>query len=331
MSGITWELIDRYLAHQCAEVERDLVERWLEEESSRLIIAELLSEAAAARTQYSSKASLSRRAELLTAMPRQPPRVVQLKPVRLVAFAATISVVVLLGWRLYAGSYTASPAGPVRIATTPPGQRAILYLADGTRVMLGVASTLRSPAEFGTGRREVDLTGEAYFEVSADERRPFVVRAGDVVARDMGTSFLVRAYPDEPHARIVVREGRVAMGGVGNPDTARLSQIAPGQLGRLLDDGSPVVEPADTAAYFSWTEGRLTIDNKPLREALPQLSRWFDLDFRLGDSALANIPLTATLGSRLSPDMLDLLARSLGARQERTGRTVTLYLATGIH
>jgi transmembrane sensor len=152
----------------------------------------------------------------------------------------------------------------------------------------------------------VELSGEAYFEVASDSGRPFVVRAADIIARDLGTSFLVRAYPDERHARIVVREGRIAMGAAAHPGNAGMSMIAPGQLARLLPDGSPVVEQADTAAYFSWTEGRLTLDNIPFRDALPQLSRWYDLDFHLADSALGDVPISATLASRLSPDLLNL-------------------------
>jgi transmembrane sensor len=85
------------------------------------------------------------------------------------------------------------------------------------------------------------------------------------------------------------------------------------------------VELADTAAWFAWTEGRLVFDNTPLREALPQLSRWFDLEFRLADSSMGDVPLTATLRTQPTSDVLDNLAASLGMRQRQEGRTVTLY------
>ena len=100
--------------------------------------------------------------------------------------------------------------------------------------------------------------------------------------------------------------------------------IRPGEQGRLSPDGVPLVEPADTAAYFAWTRGTLVFDGTPLREALPQLSRWYDLEFRLADTALGSIPLSGSLDRTLTDERLELLASSLGLRQTRSGRVVTL-------
>jgi transmembrane sensor len=332
MTIITWQLLERFLSDDCAEGERDLVERWLGEKPSRLEAAVALSNATMFPNDSANDVWAALRRRLISInRPLDHPGQDRLRIVKAMAFAA-IAVGALLAVRhAIRGATRSSPPPSIRVARTPAGQRASFHLSDGTRVMLAAASTLRSPVEFGTGPREVELSGEAYFEVAPDSGRPFVVRAADIIARDLGTSFLVRAYPDEGHARIVVREGRVAMGAAAHPNNAGMSMIAPGQSGRFLPDGSPVVEEADTAAYFSWTEGRLTLDNIPLRDALPQLSRWYDLDFHLADSALGDVPISATLASRLSPDLLNLLARSLGMRQVRNGRTVTFYPASGIH
>jgi ferric-dicitrate binding protein FerR (iron transport regulator) len=218
-----------------------------------------------------------------------------------------------------------APAEAIRVAATAPAERATFRLPDGTQVMLGVASTLRYPAAFTDGRRAVALEGEAYFDVIHEEQRPFIVLAGDLVAMDLGTQFTVRAYPDDPDARVVVREGKVAIRAAGDGVSERV--VAPGQLGRLTEGNVPTVEHVDTAAYFAWTEGRLVFDDTPLREALPQLGRWFDLEFRLADSTLGDVPLSATLKSRPTPDVLDNLAASLELRQRQEGRIVTLYSA----
>lgn len=211
--------------------------------------------------------------------------------------------------------------GAVQIARTAPGQRATLRLPDGTRVVLGVASTLRYPRAFARGARQVSLEGEAYFEVVHDKERPFAVGAGDLLATDLGTEFTVRSYPEDPGARIVVRQGRVAIrAAAGSVEQV----VAPGQLGRLGRDRRPMVEPADTAAWFAWIQGRLMLDAVPLREALPQLSRWFDLEFRLADSALGDVRLSATLRTEPTADVLNNLAASLGLKLRRSGRIVTL-------
>jgi transmembrane sensor len=239
--------------------------------------------------------------------------------------------VAALAWRvaLSLRSDVPSPAVAMRVVTTPRGQRASFRLPDGTSVILGVASTLRHPVAFGAGRREVELEGEAYFAVVHDESRPFAVRAGEIVAVDLGTEFVVRAYRDDQHARVVVREGKVALrAATARDDSLSRVLLSPGQLGRLAGDGTPMAEPADTSVYFAWTEGRLVFDDVALRDALPQLSRWYDLEFRLADSTLGEVPLTATFKNQPTEDVLDLLAAALGMRQSRSGRTVTFYSAT---
>jgi ferric-dicitrate binding protein FerR (iron transport regulator) len=212
---------------------------------------------------------------------------------------------------------------PARVAATGAGERATFRLPDGTRVMLGVASRLRYPAQFGAAAREVSVDGEAYFDVAHDADRPFTVQAGELVAKDLGTQFTVRRYPEDPGARVVVREGRVAIRAAA--DGALEGVVAAGQRGGLGRGGAPFVEAADTGRYFAWTHGRLVLDKVPLREALPELERWFDLEFRLADRALGDVPLSATLKTKPTADVLNSLAASLGMRQRQTGRTVTLY------
>jgi len=347
MSDIDWELLDRYLAGEATAEERARVEAWLAEDPEHwaqlAALRDAIAQAALAEPAVEqAKAEVWARlqAELGgaggaggTRPPRTGARAFTVASRRPWSTAAQIAAALVLsvagalgvGALLFRGRPPA-PAAAVRVATTARGERAMLRLPDGTRVMLGVASTLRYPADFAAGPRGVSLEGEAYFEVVHDERRPFVVRAGELVATDLGTEFTVRAYPEDAGARVVVREGRVALraaASAGAPGRV----VAPGQLGRLGAGQAPAVEPADTAAYFAWTEGRLVFDGTPLRDALPQLSRWFDLEFRLADSTLGGVPLTATLKTQPTPDVLDNLAASLGMRQRRLGRTVTLSSA----
>lgn len=227
---------------------------------------------------------------------------------------------------------TRAPAatGDTRVVSTQRGQQATLRLPDGTRVMLGVASALRYPAAFGRNGREVAVDGEAYFEVEHNDRQPLVVRAGDVVATDVGTAFSVRAYQEDGHAQVVVREGRVALRGAAPHRSGAHDgsvTLTAGQLGRLSQTGEPVMRAADTAAAFAWMQGWLVFDGTPLRDALPQLSRWYDLEFRLADSSLGRIPLAARLSNQPTPDALAFLAASLGLRHVRQGNLVTFYPA----
>ena len=248
------------------------------------------------------------------------------------ASAAAAAVLVAVGGGMWLGadrdrSQVAEAPGPMRVRETARGERADFRLIDGTRVMLNVASRIRVPADFGERNRTVYLEGSAYFDVVHDDGRPFAVHAADIVAKDLGTEFVVRAYPEDAHASVVVRTGKVVLRGVGASDTSAQGLLGPGQIGRLDADGRPLVRRADLAAHFAWTTGTLVIDGTPLRDALPELSRWFDLDFRLADSSLGEIPLAATLTNQPTDEALSFLAASLGLRQVRQGRVVAFYPA----
>jgi transmembrane sensor len=350
MSEIDRELLERYLSGDTSADESARVEAWLAEDPDRW--AQLagvressggaaLNEPAVEEAKAEVWARLARKMgwpEKLSVSgrgrrPYRPGREFVPSPHRPWHTAWQLAAALLialaggsaLGLLLFR-SRPAAPAPMTRIAVTTPGQRGVFRLSDGTQVVLGVASTLRYPAAFTDGSREVSLEGEAYFEVVHDTHRPFVVRAGDLVAKDLGTEFTVRAYPEDAGARVVVREGRVAIRAAA-AEAAPERVVAPGQLGRLGSGQEPTVEPADTAALFAWTEGRLVFDGTPLRDALPQLSRWFDLDFRLADSTLGDVPLTATLRTQPTTDVLNNLAASLGMKQRRAGRIVTLHSA----
>ena len=332
MSGMDWELLDRYLARECTAEERERVERWMEAAPLNRRRVELLLEAISAapatprvgvRESIERQLDAPRKGFSLGAQPAQS------------ALTKVAVLLLVVGGGVLAGRAllspepeTPRPAPAMRVVTTPPGQRASFRLPDGTSVMLGVASTLRHPLGFGAGRREVELEGEAYFEVVHDENRAFAVQAGDIVVEDLGTQFVVRAYRDDRHARVVVREGKVGLRAASAQDASARQVLLPGQLGRLERNGTPVVERVDTSAYFAWTEGRLVFDDVALRDALPQLSRWYDLEFRLADSSLGRVPLTATFRNQPTEDVLDLLAASLGMRQVQSGRTVTFHSAT---
>jgi transmembrane sensor len=342
MSEIDWELLDRYLAYDATPEERARVEAWLAEDlehwaqlaalrdaRERAALSDEAVEQAKVQVWARIAGALDRAREQVPHRPSAPREFALAAPRRWNAWAQLAAALVLviggaLALRALRSHVHAPAPIAMRIATTGRGERTLLHLPDGTPVMLGVASTLRYPVTFGARSREVLLEGEAYFEVVHDERRPFVVRAGELIAKDLGTEFTVRAYPEESRAQVVVREGRVSIRAAGSAIAAE-RMVAPGELGRLGTGNEPVVEPADTALYFAWTEGRLVFDRTPLREALPELGRWFDLDFRLADTALGGVPLTATLTTQPTPEVLANLAASLGLRMRREGRRVTLY------
>jgi transmembrane sensor len=343
MSDLDWDLVDRCLAGQATVAEREQLERAMAEDPEKAaLLAALRSalesmEGEVTRDEVDALwAGLARRAGFdPVGQGSRPER----RPVKFalagtsrprsrwpfaLAAAAVLAVGAGLAVREFREGSQSSRPSEDQVVTVPRGQRAQFRLADGTQVLLGGGSTLRHPHDFNAGAREVSLEGEAYFTVEHDPRRPFRVRAGNLVATDLGTEFVVRAFPETEGAEVIVRSGSVAVRPLqpGGESQAGAT-VRPGELGRIDAGGQTRVERADTAVFFGWTTGTLVFDSTPLRDALPQLSRWYDLDFRLDDSSLGAIPLSGRLGQTLTPARLDLLAASMGLKQVQRGRTVT--------
>jgi ferric-dicitrate binding protein FerR (iron transport regulator) len=185
---------------------------------------------------------------------------------------------------------------------------------------------VRVPSGYGRGARDVYLEGQAYFGVTHDARQPFAVHAANAVVRDVGTRFGVRAYPEDSRVRVVVADGVVALTDSGAMGRQRApSRLAAGTLGEIDRAGAVALTASvDTALYLSWTSGRLVFREMPLREALPELGRWYNLEFQVAGAVPDGMALTATFGTEPVDHALSALGIALGMRVERAGRAVTL-------
>ena len=248
--------------------------------------------------------------------------------------AASILCVSLGIWPL--GSRGVSPAGSTQLGehsyATARGERAVITL-DGATVVLGPESVLRISGSYGVRDRTVSLTGHAYFDVAHDAGRPFRVWAGGVLAEDIGTRFDIRAYGRDSVTRLLVADGAVAMhirripADRSHDSAAPLSSVVVtrGMMATAGADGVVRVRSGlATDRYLSWSGGRLAFDDTPLPEVAAELSRWYDLDIRLGDPGLASRTLTASFDDPPAA-VLVALESALGVRAIRVGRVVTLY------
>jgi transmembrane sensor len=216
-----------------------------------------------------------------------------------------------------------SPARDV--VNAPLGQRVAVTLPDGSSITLAAGSTASWVRGFRGGAREIMLDGEAFFDVVHDDQRPFLVRARDGVAQDVGTRFIVRAWPELAQVEVAVEDGIVAFADSAAARTKPVSQrvqLHAGQRGRLAGDGSVAVRRADSAA-FSWLTGTLAFADAPANEAIAVIGRWYGVQIAV-DPTLASRRLTARFVSQPLPQLLDALALALGAKVERRGMQITL-------
>jgi ferric-dicitrate binding protein FerR (iron transport regulator) len=213
---------------------------------------------------------------------------------------------------------------------TKLGERATIRLVDGTRITLNVDSRLRYAQSYGVSARDVYLDGEAYFDVTHDVAKPFVVHTRAGLAEDLGTAFAVRAYTEDSSTQVVVTSGRVALHPTlsSRPASVRAGAITPallsaGDLARVRTNGTlDVQRDVNANPYIAFTEGKIIFDDTPVREALRRLSRWYDLDFQLTDSTLARHKITASFRGESPEKVIALIAFTLQARYEQYGRTV---------
>jgi transmembrane sensor len=156
---------------------------------------------------------------------------------------------------------------------TPRGGQYQVVLTDGTKVWLNAESSLRFPVAFTGKAREVELTGEAYFEVAANKDKPFIVRAGQTETRVLGTHFNIMAYADEGAAKTTLLEGVVSMGQGG-----QRALLQPGEQGQFDPDKDIIARRVvNTRAVVAWKDGYYYFDRTPVQSVMRQIARWYDV------------------------------------------------------
>lgn len=159
--------------------------------------------------------------------------------------------------------------------TTPRGGQYEVVLPDGTRVWLNAASSLKYPTAFTGNERRVELTGEAYFEVSKDARKPFFVKTTNQTVAVLGTHFNINSYADEAATKTTLLEGSVKVTGNTNQLTVKLK---PDQQAVNTVTAIDIKQDADIDEAVAWKNGKFLFRNTDLRTIMRQLSRWYDVD-----------------------------------------------------
>lgn len=178
----------------------------------------------------------------------------------------------------------ASAAPEFNTITTPRGGQYKVELVDGTKVWLNAASSLRFPQAFTGTDRQVELTGEAYFEVAKNKEKPFIVKANGAQVQVLGTHFNVNAYSDNNNITTTLLEGSVRM---SNASSAVM--LVPGQQGSAGENGAAIkVSKADTEENMAWINGFFVFHDESIVNVMKQVSRWYDVDIEYRDNVQQN-------------------------------------------
>lgn len=204
----------------------------------------------------------------------------------IIGYAAAICVAVLSTWMMM--SREAEVVSEVPLVTyaefaTPSGQRAMMKLSDGTVVWLNARSVLRYPSQFVNGERKVELDGEAFFEVSHDEKVPFVVSTEKLDIKVLGTKFNVFAYKGRNEFQTSLVEGSVKI--YDSRDEAHALFIEPNERVDLV--GNKLVKsPFASMDFLSWKEGIYAFDDVTFDEIIKKLELYYDVSIVVKNTKL---------------------------------------------
>lgn len=207
----------------------------------------------------------------------------------------------------------------------PQGQNAIVYLPDGTKVTLSSDSRLSYPGRFSFFSRKVELTGEAFFEVTRKSFSPFIVSAGEMDVKVLGTKFNVSAYPTDTLITVYLQEGSVCCyGRDSEKDPVILEphqQIAFGKRSGTFR--MPETEDDDPM----WTRGVYQLKDKTLGDAIGVFERIYGVKFYVYDTKIRNIRIN---GSFSRDDSLDDILSAINSDKKlkitRKNQQITITL-----
>lgn len=195
----------------------------------------------------------------------------------------------------------------------PKGGEYSIVLSDGTKVKMNADSQLKFPLQFGDTRR-VELVGEAFFSVTHNEARHFIVKTARCDIEVLGTEFNVSAYPNEP-VTVTLINGSVK---VTTPQTTK--KLPPGE--QYVSNQTKTTK-VETELYTSWTRGEMEFDAMPLGELITKLSRWYNVELKFTSPEIESKQFTGVL-FRNEPleNALELLHKVSDIQFEKRGEII---------
>jgi transmembrane sensor len=202
--------------------------------------------------------------------------------------------------------------------TTPKGGQYTVTLSDGTLVYMNSASSLKFPVTFSNKERVVELSGEAYFEVSHNKQKPFKVMTNQQVVEVLGTHFNINSFGVDNSVKTVLEEGSVK---VYSKTVAKL--LKPGQQSIVKKDEIEVAD-ADVEEALAWKNGYFRFNNESIKSVMPKLARWYDVEV-VFDEQVTDVGFYGTISrSKNVREVLKMLEYTKGVHFKIEGRRITV-------
>jgi ferric-dicitrate binding protein FerR (iron transport regulator) len=236
---------------------------------------------------------------------------------------------------------------PWQIKETPRGEKSTIVLADGTKVVMNADSRLKYPARFSGDKREVFLTGEAFFDVTHNAKVPFIIHTSKMNIKVLGTEFNVKSYPedstsettlirglievtlnDRPSDKIILRPKEKLV--VSNePSPKHISSIAsssPTQEARLLISSLHYVSAKDSAIVeTSWLDNKLVFQDESFGQLATDLERRYGINISFSNSAVKEFRFTGVFEKETIDEVLKALKLTEKFNYKIEGNNITIF------
>jgi ferric-dicitrate binding protein FerR (iron transport regulator) len=238
--------------------------------------------------------------------------------------AAAVVIGLFIG--LYIHSIETKRTEPVYYAAhSPKGSVSEMILPDGSVIFLNAGSKIRYSVDGANGQREVFLSGEAWFDVARNEKKPFLVHTPYYDVKVTGTKFNVKAYDSDEIVTTTLEEGQVI---VQSGDNLKLSDnisLHPGeQVVFHKKDKSAVVKNVNTKWYTSWKDNKLVFVNMDLKELVVLLERKYGVEIEVTNKEILDLHFDGTIKNETIIEFLEIVQKTLPINYKIVGQKIEI-------
>lgn len=251
---------------------------------------------------------------------RQNTRILHLKNIAYVASGMAASLLIFLSLTFYTNLFSTS--GATLAMSTTYGSRSDVILPDGSHVKLNVGSNLTYHFDRIQKTRQVDFSGEAFFEV-AKTHQPFVVHTPDGLnIKVLGTKFNLSSYPEDHQTLTSLVEGSVELSHSGSASLI----LKPGQIASFNRNSNELnYARGEVSQNLGWMQNKLYMENMSLQEVCLRLERWYDVDVTLSEESLGQkIHYTGVLREQSVMDVLNALCKLSNITYKLKGKNIII-------
>jgi len=355
-----WILMSRHLAGEASAAEAEELQQLLEQSPDRQYLLDILhayftppdaaSEDPVGEVLEERFLQVIEKSQADTLTHPSKRKISHLHPRRIAALAAVL--IPLLGIMIFLlrPARPAAGKGQTGEVLSRAGARTKLVLPDGTKVWLNSSSKLRYAQPIGGLIREVELEGEAFFDVAKDPQRPFIVHADSLEIKVLGTTFTIKSYPQDPTIEATLLQGAIEITRKDNPNTPHVilkpneklvfsKHLPPGlahspdsmmhrRLPALSDmavNSLPRNIPDSEKVETGWVYNKLVFDGDSFKELAVKMERWYNVDIIFKDPRLYNYHFGGSFAHETIQEALNALQLTAGFTYKIKGNEIELY------